>query len=107
MHVFDGLSRRTLNVFHQSKIEDIDELCKFSESDLLHLKNFGRRSLNEVNEFLYGHKRWLKAKNPSDKSLIPVKYLALVKNMNDVEILELMASLIKEFNRRYAKCQKK
>ena len=46
------MSIRSANCLRNAGIENIDELCQRSEKDLLKGKNFGRKSLNEINEKL-------------------------------------------------------
>lgn len=36
-------------------LKTLGQLCRYTESDLLRLPNFGRRSLNEIKEILYAH----------------------------------------------------
>ncbi|MBI4365352.1 MAG: hypothetical protein HY543_00885 [Deltaproteobacteria bacterium] len=45
-------SKRTEDCLRNAGIEFISDLCRKSEADLLSIKNFGRRSLKEVQELL-------------------------------------------------------
>ena len=47
-----GLSARTFNSLRRSGITKVGELLEKSESDLLALRSFGQKSLEEVNERL-------------------------------------------------------
>lgn len=42
-------------LIHHGRIERVDQLLMLTEMDLLKLKNFGRKSLNELKEFLAFH----------------------------------------------------
>ncbi len=46
------LNIRTANCLHNARIVYLHELLKKSDVDLLKLKNFGRKSLNEIKEVL-------------------------------------------------------
>jgi DNA-directed RNA polymerase subunit alpha len=50
MSVYDfaDLSTRTMNCLRNAKIQTVDDLLSKSEKDLLRMKNFGRKSLNEI-----------------------------------------------------------
>lgn len=50
-----NLSTRSSNCLRAENITTIGELIGRSERDLLHIPNFGRRSLNEVKELLARH----------------------------------------------------
>ena len=43
-----NLSLRPYTCLKQAKIETVADLLKYSKEDLLNLKNFGKRSLDEV-----------------------------------------------------------
>ena len=47
-----NFSVRTSNIFEQEGIETFSDLMKLSEKELLQLRNFGKKSLAEINEFL-------------------------------------------------------
>jgi DNA-directed RNA polymerase alpha subunit len=46
------LSVRSANCLRNKGIETIDQLLTFSEAELLKLKNFGRKNLNEIRDIL-------------------------------------------------------
>ena len=46
------LSVRSDNCLRNNDIKTIDQLLTFSEADLLKLKNFGRKNLNEIKDIL-------------------------------------------------------
>ena len=52
------LSVRTANCFYNMGVVYVHQLLKYTETDLLRTKNFGRKSLNEIKEVLeeYGAK---------------------------------------------------
>ena len=51
--IFDfELTLRTLNVFRFADINNIYDLCQWNKIDLLKMRNFGKKSLTEVEEFL-------------------------------------------------------
>jgi DNA-directed RNA polymerase subunit alpha len=47
-----GLSTRVLNSLHAAKIDTVSQLLDWTEEDLLKLKNFGQKSLSEINSRL-------------------------------------------------------
>jgi len=55
------LSVRSLNCLKRDKIETVGDLLRRSEKDLLHIRNFGNKSLREVNEKLRAFGLKLKA----------------------------------------------
>lgn len=51
-----NLSARCAGVLIRGEgLKTLGQLCRYTESDLLRLPNFGRRSLNEIKEILYAH----------------------------------------------------
>ena len=46
------LSVHTLNCLRAAELETVCDLCRCQKTDLLKLRNFGKRSLKEVEEFL-------------------------------------------------------
>ena len=46
------LSGRSINCLQNAKIDFIGELVQRGENELLHMKNFGRKSLNEIKAIL-------------------------------------------------------
>lgn len=44
----NGLSRRTLNCLHSAKIESWSDLVSYNQSDMLKMRNFGKKSLDEL-----------------------------------------------------------
>jgi len=48
----DWFSVRTENCLRAANIRYVDELARMKDSDLLRLRQFGRKSLDEVREFL-------------------------------------------------------
>jgi DNA-directed RNA polymerase alpha subunit len=82
----DGLTVRTVTVLRNIGIETIDDLCAFSERDLLKHQNFGRKSLCEIREFLSGHRRCLRSERFED----------LAKTLNEGEAFELVMILLKK-----------
>jgi len=48
------LSVRSYNCLKNAGIQTINELVQKTESEMLRTKNFGRKSLNEIKEILYG-----------------------------------------------------
>ena len=46
------LSVRSINCLQNAKIDFIGELVQRSENELLQMKNFGRKSLNEIKAIL-------------------------------------------------------
>jgi DNA-directed RNA polymerase alpha subunit len=69
------LSARTYNALSNDGIETVADLVQYSHQDLLSLRNFGRRSLYEVEAALAGHSAAL-AKAPGKKQ---PAYAALIK----------------------------
>ena len=55
------LSIRAFHVLHNAGIQTVGDLAEFSETELLRLENFGRKSLNEVKRILPGVIRKLPA----------------------------------------------
>lgn len=49
------LSARSSMCLHDAKIETVGQLIQKTPDDLLRARNFGRKSLNEINEALAGH----------------------------------------------------
>lgn len=49
-----NLSSRTLNCLKSADVEDISQLIRLRVQDLLKFRNFGKKSLNEINSFLEG-----------------------------------------------------
>jgi predicted DNA-binding protein YlxM (UPF0122 family) len=47
-----GLNVRTLNVMNENKIFTLAELLRYNKSDLLRLKNFGKKSLTDLEEMV-------------------------------------------------------
>ncbi len=54
------LSARSLNCLKQAGVNSVAEIVKYSEEDLMSMKNFGLKSLNEVKEKLSEYKLSLK-----------------------------------------------
>jgi DNA-directed RNA polymerase subunit alpha len=54
------LSARSLNCLKQAGVNSVAELVKYSEEDVMSMKNFGLKSLNEVKEKLSEYKLSLK-----------------------------------------------
>lgn len=50
-----GLTIRSLNCLQAEGIHTVSNLICLTETELLHMPNFGRRSLNEIKEFLARH----------------------------------------------------
>ena len=48
------LSVRSYNCLKNADIRTIRDLIKRSERDMLHTKNFGKKSLNEIKDLLHG-----------------------------------------------------
>ena len=48
------LSVRSYNCLKNANIQTIGELVQKSEPEMLRTKNFGRKSLNEIREILFG-----------------------------------------------------
>jgi DNA-directed RNA polymerase alpha subunit len=69
------LSARTYNALSNDGIETVADPVQYSHQDLLSLRNFGRRSLYEVEAALAGHSAAL-AKAPGKKQ---PAYAALIK----------------------------
>lgn len=51
----EDFSVRVWNIFEQEGIQTIRDILKFSESGFLKMPGLGRKSLNEIKEFLYNH----------------------------------------------------
>lgn len=49
-----GLSTRTLGCLVGAGIYTVADLCKWNKLDLLHIRNFGKKSLAELDDFLEG-----------------------------------------------------
>ena len=49
-----GLSTRTLGCLVGAGIYTVADLCKYNKLDLLHIRNFGKKSLAELDDFLEG-----------------------------------------------------
>ena len=47
-----NLSVRALNCLKAAEVETLGELCSFNKSDLLKFRNFGKKSLTELDELL-------------------------------------------------------
>jgi hypothetical protein len=69
------LSARTYNALSNDGIETVADLVQYNHQDLLSLRNFGRRSLYEVEAALAGHSAAL-VKAPGKKQ---PAYAALIK----------------------------
>lgn len=50
------LSVRALNCLKSSEVETLGELVRFNKTDLLKFRNFGKKSLTELDELLANHK---------------------------------------------------
>lgn len=48
------LSLRSRNSLHKEKIKTVRELIEHTEAEMLEIDNFGKKSLQEINEFLVG-----------------------------------------------------
>ena len=46
------LSVRALNCLKAAEVETLGELCRFNKNDLLKFRNFGKKSLTELDELL-------------------------------------------------------
>lgn len=53
--MFEGLSVRPANVLNNMGITSVDEICHLTPRQLLRQPNFGRKSLNELREWLFTH----------------------------------------------------
>ena len=51
------LSVRALNCLKSAEVETLGELVRFNKTDLLKFRNFGKKSLTELDELLANHKR--------------------------------------------------
>ena len=50
------LSVRALNCLKSAEVETLGELVRFNKTDLLKFRNFGKKSLTELDELLAQHK---------------------------------------------------
>ena len=50
--VDQGLSVRALNCLKSAEVETLGDLVKFQKNDLLKFRNFGRKSLTELDDLL-------------------------------------------------------
>ena len=50
------LSVRALNCLKSAEVETLGELVRFNKTDLLKFRNFGKKSLTELDELLANHK---------------------------------------------------
>ena len=50
------LSVRTLCCLKGAGIETVGDLCRYSRSDLLRMRNFGKKSIMEIEDFLQDNK---------------------------------------------------
>jgi DNA-directed RNA polymerase subunit alpha len=50
------LSVRALNCLKTAEVETLGDLVKFTKNDLLKFRNFGKKSLTELDELLDKHK---------------------------------------------------
>ena len=49
------MSTRSAKALKNEGLKTLEDLCRYTESDLLRIPNFGRRSLNEVKGILHSH----------------------------------------------------
>jgi len=49
------LSTRSRNALNYEGLKTLGDLCRYTESDLLRIQNFGRHSLDEVKKILHNH----------------------------------------------------
>lgn len=92
-------SVRTTNLFAAQSYQKIGDLISLSEIDLLKLPNFGRRSLNEVIEFLDGY--GLKLSTDTDA------YINYHRKNNDPVEHEIPETMIKNFMQAIASFDKR
>lgn len=53
VRIFDcDLSVRTLNCLKASDIDTVGDICRYGKTDLLKMRNFGKKSLTEVDDFI-------------------------------------------------------
>ncbi len=66
------LSVRTANCLENARIELIGQLVQYSEAELLKVKNFGRKSLNEIKEILHEMGLSLGTRSPALMARYPI-----------------------------------
>ena len=47
-----GLSKRTVNCLHAADIITVADLCRWTRSGLIRLRNFGKHSMAEISDFI-------------------------------------------------------
>jgi hypothetical protein len=50
-----SLKVRTLNILHEGKIETVRDLVRLHKTDVLRLRNSGRKTLGELDDFIEDH----------------------------------------------------
>lgn len=97
------LSSRTYNCLYRSKNETLGDILKMTPKDLIHIRNFGRRSLNEifnkVKEYgwQYDENNWTKLPTPIE-SVIDIAEAA--SNYKVSEAAEHYAEVLKSLMKK-------
>lgn len=63
----EDFSIRTLNALHICGVKTVSQLCQKTEYDLLKIRNFGGKSLNEVKNWLFKNNLQLKKRQPQEE----------------------------------------
>ena len=83
------LSVRAANVLRNAKIKYLGELVQKTDEELLHKRNFGRKSLNEIKEVLSGMNLHLGMKGIEEEYLINGKITSVPNEIFEKGIDEL------------------
>ncbi|HVF09584.1 MAG TPA: DNA-directed RNA polymerase subunit alpha [Abditibacteriaceae bacterium] len=67
-----NFSNRTYNCLKRQGIETLNELSNYTQEDLMNIRNFGQKSLDEVRELLREYKRELRPSATADTELLEV-----------------------------------
>ena len=83
---YNYLSVRTRNMLHNQLISRVDDLDRYSKSDLLKVPNFGRKSYNELLRFCHNNHIRIADPTPENKRNAAIEMyeaLDLLLNSNE------------------------